>query len=625
MIADNIYQLIRGDWDNFLNNDVDVVPGYTFNQMDTIKRCHLYYNSKFENGGLYAGEPKLFFNITKFRCDVATRFLNFDTKDIRLWEQNSKSELKTFLLEKELQLWLKRNKIGKILNEIAEEAPIYGSVVIRKNKKGAALVDLRRLALDATVETIGKSRFVSVKHYLTESEVREKAKTGGWDAKAVEDMLATKGTLEGKPSYETELGYSQKTTQPTYGVTEYWGDVPERLMSKGKGNNLIRAFFIVGNLDVSTTNEKGELTGGEAGITLFESRWSKEYPFKDFHYSKTRGRWLGRGVIEDLFEAQERTNEMTNQKRTAMRISALHTFQTAGNTGIQNIIQDLQNGDVIQNGGNQITPIANEERNLAAFGTETQEYDKLADRLSFAFDSVRGESMPSSTPATNAMLQNQGASSVFAFKRENLGLTLQAFFNDFVLPQLMDDLTPEHILRFTGSLEDVSKLDRAISESLTREEVMKRLLSGKPVTEEEQKSIKANIESQLKKRGAKRFIEVSKGFYGDADFEFDFMVTSEQEDVATAANNLMSLITSLAKNPDMLKNPMIKVLFNQYAQKIGVSPARLELAEQEESEQQAQPQMQPQMQGQPDMASMMQAMGQGAGAGQPTQPNMVMA
>lgn len=620
MIADNIYQLIRGDWDNFLNNDVEVVPGYMFNQMDTIKRCHLYYNSKFENGGLYSGEPKLFFNINKFRCDVATRFLNFDTKDIRLWENNSKSELKTFLLEKELQLWLKKNKIGKLLNEIAEEAPIYGSVVIRKNKKGAALVDLRRLALDATVETIGKSRFVSVKHYLTESEVREKAKTGGWDAKAVEDMLATKGTLEGKPSYETD-GYSQKTTQPTYGVTEYWGDVPVKLMN-GKGDELVRAFFIVGNLDVIRTDKEGNSMNVESGVTLFQSRWAKEYPFKDYHYSKTRGRWLGRGVIEDLFEAQERTNEMANQKRVAMKISAQHTFQTSGNTGIQNIIQDLQNGDVIQNGGNLITPIATEERNLAAFNTETQEYDRLADRLSFAYDSTRGEAMPSSTPATNAMIQSQGASSVFAFKRENLGLTLQSFFNDFVLPQLMDDLTPEHVLRFTGSLEDVSKLDRAISESLTREETMKRLLSGKPVTDEEQKSIKANIESQLKKRGAKRFIEVSKGFYGDADFEFDFMVTNEQEDVATSASNLMNLIGSLSKNPEILKNPMIKVLFNQYAQKIGVSPARLELAEQEESEQTSQSQAQPQ--GQPDMASMMQAMqgAQGQGQAQPNQPAM---
>ncbi|MFA5185370.1 MAG: hypothetical protein WC551_02695 [Patescibacteria group bacterium] len=623
MIADNIYQLIRGDWDNFLNNDVEVVPGYTFNQMDTIKRCHLYYNSKFENGGTYSGEPKLFFNINKFRCDVATRFLNFDTKDIRLWENNSESELKTFLLEKELQLWMKRNKVGKLLNEIAEEAPIYGSVVIRKNKKGAVLVDLRRFALDPTVETVGKSRFLSVKHYLTESEVREKAKTGGWDAKAVEDMLKTKGTLEGKPSYESDKGYNQITTQPTYEVTEYWGDVAERLLG-GKGEDLVRAFFIVGNLDVSTKNDKGELTGGEAGLTLFKSRWTKEYPFKDFHYSKTRGRWLGRGVIEDLFEAQERTNEMTNQKRVSMKISAQHTFQTSGNTGIQNIVQDLVNGDVIQNGGNLITPIATEERNLAAFTTETQEYDKLADRLSFAFDSVRGESMPSSTPATNAMLQNQGASSVFAFKRENLGLTLQAFFNDFVLPQLMSDLTPEHVLRFTGSLEDISKLDRAISESMTREEVLKRLLSGRPVTDEDQKQIKANIESQLKKRGAKRFIEVSKGFYGDADFEFDFMVTNEQEDVAVAAQNLMGIITALSKNPEMLKNPMIKVLFNQYAQKIGVSPARLELAEQEESEQQAQGQ-EGQMPSQPDMASMMQAMaGAGAGAGQP-QPNMMTA
>lgn len=606
MIAENIYQLIRGDWDNFLNSDIEVVPGYTFNQMDTIKRCHLYYNSKFENASPYAGETKLFFNIVKFRCDVSTRMLNIDTKDIRLWEMNPESELKTFLLEKELQLWLKRNNVGILLNNLAEEAPIYGSTVIKKTKKGAVLVDLRRLALDPTVETITKSRFVSIKHYLTESEVREKAKAGGWDEQAVTELLMTRGTLEGKPSYETDKGYTQKTTQPYYEITEYWGDVPEKFI-KGKSEDLIRGFFICGNLGSDNKTK-------ENGIELFKSRWNKEYPFKDFHYSKTRGRWLGRGVIEDLFEAQERQNELVNQKRVSMKISALHTFQTSGNTGIQNIVQDLQNGDVIQNGGYPINPIANEERNLAAFNTETQEYEKLADRLSFAFDSVRGESMPSSTPATNAMLQTQGATSVFAFKRENLGLTLRSFFNDFVLPQLMEELTPEHVLRFTGSLEDVGKLDRAIADSLTREEVMRRLLDGQAVSGEDMANIKADIESQLKKRGAKRFIEVKKGFYGDADFEFDFMVTNEQEDVAVAAQNLFNIMGALAKNPDMLKNPMMKVLFTQYAQKVGVSPARLELAEQDMAEQEGQPQSMPQI---PKQAMAMMGMGQG-------QPDMEM-
>jgi len=76
--------------------------------------------------------------------------------------------------------------------------------------------------------------------------------------------------------------------------------------------------------------------------------------------------------------------------------------------------------------------------------------------------------------------------------------------------------------------------------------------------------------------------------------------------VSTAANNLFNMITTIAKNPDVLKNPTIKVLFNQYAQKIGVSPARLEMAEQEESEQEAQAQSQ--SQGQPDMKALMSAM-----------------
>ncbi len=161
---DNIYGTIRGEIDDFMYNSIEVVPGYIFNQYDTIKRAHLYLNSRFLDNTLYQNREKIFYNITKYRRDIAAKFLNIDTKDIRLWELNPKSKWSTFLLEKELQLWMKRNKVGKLLNEIAVEAPSFGSVVLRKTKKGASMVDLRRLFLDPTVETIQKSRFVTVKH-----------------------------------------------------------------------------------------------------------------------------------------------------------------------------------------------------------------------------------------------------------------------------------------------------------------------------------------------------------------------------------------------------------------------------------------------------------------------------
>jgi len=47
---ENIFKTIREERADFLNNQIEVVPGYTFNQYDTIKKIHLYFNSQFEKG-----------------------------------------------------------------------------------------------------------------------------------------------------------------------------------------------------------------------------------------------------------------------------------------------------------------------------------------------------------------------------------------------------------------------------------------------------------------------------------------------------------------------------------------------------------------------------------------------
>ncbi len=603
----SIYQIVRNEWRSFTDDLIEVVPGYTFSQIDTIKRCHLYYNSKFEDNSEYCGRERLFFNICRFRKEVATRFLNFDTKDIRLWPMNPQSELSTFLLEKELQLWLKNSDTAKVLNDIADEAPLYGSAVIRKVKNGAKVVDLRRLALDPTVESIEQSRFVSLKHYLTESELRAKVKDG-WDEEAVETLIASKGTLSAPPSYEDSKVINQATSTAYFEVIERYGEVPEWIYEgKGTSDKLVKSFYIVGNASSYSANNQQVITA-EQGVTLFKSKWNKKWPFKDFHYSKTRGRWLGRGVIEDLFEAQERQNEIANQKRVSMEISSMHVFQTQGGTVLQNILQDVENGDVIVNQGQPLTPLPNEERNLPAFNTERDVYDALADRLSFAFDSVRGEAGSSSTPATNAVIQTQGAQSIFAYKKENLGIMLRSFFNELVIPELVNNLTAEHILCFTGTVDDLNKLDKIIIKQAVRNEIMKRLLAGKAVTQEDAKTLENRFTSDLKGRGGRRFLNIKKDFYRDVEFEFDIMVNNEQEDVAVLANNYFTALDALAKNPEMLKNPLTRAVFNQWAQRIGISPAKLELIEQQEAENAQQPMQMPSMpqlpQGQPNQPQM---------------------
>lgn len=582
---ENIFSTIRKEITAFTDQDIEIVPGYSFNQYETIKRCHLYYNSRFEDDSLYNGKEKIFFNISKPRADAAATRLDVDTKDIRLWATNPKSDFQTFLLEKELKQWLKTNHIGKMLNIGAQKAPIYGSVVIQKTGKSAKMVDLRRLFLDPTVDSIKKSRFVTLEHYMTGSEMREKA--GIWKEKEIEEAISKFSNTRAPQSYEKDGQINEIQSSPYIRIYERYGEVPESFLVKGgKDNKFVRALYIVAGIDSRQTSGVGY--AGEEGVVLFKSVWNKEWPFKDYHYQKTEGRWLGIGVMEDLFPVQERINELANQKRIAMEISTLRLFQTVDRSMIDNLLLDLENADVIQTGERgRIEPIANEMRNLQEFQSEEQRYTQGADDISHANNVLRGDALNASTPATNAVIANTNANTIFKFKKQNFTEMWREFFREFVLPQLVKELSIEHVLRFTGESEDLKKFDDYITEmfmSVAKGEY--RDQTGFNPEPEDEARVEGEIRQQLKKFGDKRFINIRDGFYKNLEMDFDILIDDEQENMKVISDNMANFIGMIGKMPGWEQNPIMKALIFGYAKRIGISTVDLELAEEKSQSQQ---------------------------------------
>lgn len=577
--VDTIYSRIRTEIRDFVSNYVYIVPGYSFNQYLTLKRINLYLNSKFENGGQYLNRDLIFYNIVTPPCEVATRMLNVDTKDIRLWPTNPKSYFATWLLEKELKQWLKTSKMGQVLNQIADEAPRFGSVVLEKTPDGAKIQDLRRLFLDPTVEGIQDSRFVDTVHYMTPTELRATK----WDN--VEEAINKFSSKNAPEPYEDQYGnLNVSRSTPYIKVIKRYGEVPTWWVDdKAKpmtdaGEKLVKSLFIVAGVDSYTSNEKGEIMT-EQGVTLFKSVWRKEWPYKDFHYQKIRGRWLGIGIVEGLFDVQLRMNELKNSKRFSMELSTMHLFQTADKTMLRNVLTDLQNGDLIYS-ANGIKPVENEERNLAAWADEEKGYSDQVDRLTFAYAAVRGEPMESSTPAALAQLQAQQATSTFQFKRQNLTLFLQDFFNELVLPQVFKDLTPQHIMRFVGNAQELQKLDEAAAQLHLNDHVKTAVMAGDTSTLNPQalEGIRQKAIQSYKTLGEARYLKIKQDFYSDIEFEFDFNIGNEQVDPAKMVENLQSVIQTM-ENPAVMQDPRIKMLVFKYAEALGIAPAEMEFAD----------------------------------------------
>lgn len=571
---------LRREIDDFLYQDIDVVEGYSFNQYDNVKRIHLYMNDQFESGG----EDRIFHNIVKHRREAIARFLDIDTKDIRLLPTNPNSLYSTMFLEQELKHWLKKNKFSMLLNEMATELATYGSCVLRKTKTGAEIIDLRKLFIDPTVKDILDSRFITIKHFLTPSELKAKVKDG-WDIDAIDRIIKAvkENESDSAKSYEDDGQNDGVSSVPLIEVYERFGELNQEEcddIDLDTDKEFERTHIVIAEPHRTqlTVDTQGNEYMESLSEVLYKKVWKDEYPFRDVHYSKTAGRWQGIGVVEDLFNAQERVNEIENQKRKSMELSSMHLFQTADNTIIQNVLTDLMNGDVIIS-KQGISPVVNEERNLPAFQSEYDSWNILADKISFANDVVTGNAIPASTPATNAVIQNTNSISVFLFKRQNFALFLQEFFNELVLPQVLKDLTPEHIMKFTGEATQLKALDQVV---INDEIAMKVLEAGRPLRAEEMQAIKFKVQEKLGRTGNERFVKIKERLYDDLEFEFDIIITNEQENVEVLQQNTFSILQSLiqaqSQGIDMFKDPVFKTLFTDYAQKIGINPAKLEMA-----------------------------------------------
>ncbi len=579
---ESIFATIRFENDQFLYNFISPVPGYPFNQYITLKRIFLYLANRFENQSYYLGREKLFFNIVNPPVEVATKMLSIDSKNIKLIPTNPESYFPTYLLEKELRYWLKDSEMGTILNQIAEEAPRYGSVVLEKTKEGARLVDIRRLFLDPSIDYVKDSRFVTTVHYMSDTELRKT----GWDD--VDIAIERFATTQAAQPFEDQTGnLNIMRSSPQVKVYKRYGEVPMWWIDptkKGKeGDKMVRSLFIVAGPDFLQRNVAGSVIG-ELGVVLFKSVWRGDYPFKDFHYTKIKGRWLGMGVVEMLFDIQTRFNELKNQKRLSMELSTLHLFQTKDKSLVRNVLTDLENGDLIFS-PNGIEPVANEERNLPAFNGEEESYANQVDKLTFAYEAIRGESAPGTQTLGETQINVAQATGVYGFKKKNLRYFLKGFFNDFVLPQLIKDLTPEHIMHFTGTSQEIDKLDAAAAELYANEVLVKAALAGEKPSLDLQNQARQKAIGEYRKLGTSRFLKIKEQFYKDAEFDFDFDIENQDTDPNMILQGIQTLFGFL-QNPAVLQDPRLKMLFFQAAEQFGISPAEIEFADNQATEMQ---------------------------------------
>lgn len=541
-------EILQHYLDDF-DQPVRISEGYDFVQPDMVSRIELYRASQFASGPMDSqGNKKYFFNILNAQVGNATKNIDLDTKDILIKSEDGADRTKAMLARELLMKWMADNKFGLLLNKLSEYLPAYGSFVVKKTPEGINYVPLKRLRFDPAIEDLQKSPYVIEELYFQPYEL-EKMKEKGWDLDCIDKI--------------TEA--ARKAKEPQICVYEVHSEFPNEVIGMGK-KGYSRAVCYIGTVGDVRKLDSQNPTPTE----VLYSKVEKNFPYKKINYINIDGRALGLGIYEMNLDAQERWNEIQNQKSSSMKISSKKLFWTADEMVESNVLTDLLNGDVIKS-KNGLNPVATEERNLAAYNQEQGIIMEGVRSNSNGFEVLTGEGLPSGTPYRLGALMNQNAGKLFEFIRENIGLFIQEIVEDWILPDFKKEIVKEQIFEiFDAELID-ELMTSDINKRLNQAQAKFVMIHGIKPDETEVEILRGKMKDAVRESEFVRVIEDYLNF----DFGIKVVVTDENYNVNARVETTSNMIQLLAQNPQIMQDPQLKKLVLSMAEDTGLSPRLL--------------------------------------------------
>lgn len=511
---------------------------YYFNHHDTIKRINLYINNRFLNR-----TDGIFWNISNYRSQHFAKNIELDTKDLMPYGEGDVAIKNTWILRKELMKWANDRRLAIDLNDLAQTCADFGSAVWKVVNNDVELVDLRNLYFNPLAKTIRDTNVVE-KHYLEPGTLRDKIDI--WDN--VDKLLKEKTREDGMYEINEFFGWYEENEGEYNEETDGW----KHIISCGEG---------------------------EKEIVLFEEDVKKEdNPYWDFHIGKYAGRWLRIGVVERLFDLQERANQLVNQNAQSTEIASLLLFRSQSADTIGNVLDGAVNGQIVPSSDLEQIGITN--TGIQQFAQEMLLIENQADKLCLTPDVIQGEALPSGTPFRSLATLTNAARSAFKMIRENIANTIEVILKDQVLPEVVKGLNREHILEIADE-DDVEIFDEAIKDTFKKE----MILNGVLYTPELDPIIDELVAKKIEEQGRK--LKIPKNFF-DFKYGIKFNITGEAYDKAQQNATMESALGYYMSNPAVTD---IK-LFRQYLENNGLTYWKLKPAEKQAIEQagMAQPQ-----------------------------------
>lgn len=552
--------------ESYEGGTIDIVDGLPYSQYQTLRKIEFYTNSRYLNGNTdLRNRIKPFYNIINFRINVAVRATDFDTKDFQVYSENPKHYIKSMMFSKEMKNWMKRTNFAQVLNEFGQIRPKYGGVVVKRVKRNGELYiqipEWKNLITDPVDIENG---VIVERHWMTPVQIQ--AKRDVWDY--IDDEWEKIEKV-----FKKQHGKAYSTADRVC-VMEVEGEFPSYYLNETSDDDtyVLQRHFILLDQDDEP-----------CAILHSEKKSSRDYKY--LPWVKASGRALGIGVAEDGFEAQYAVNDSILKEMDIMEVAARTTFWTDADTIENNLLQDLETGDILKvKPGETMQVLNTTPSSLPQLDNIRAKWDEQYSRATSTFEAITGETMPSGTPFRSIAIQNQESTAMFAYRMEEAGIFWRQLFSEWIVPHLKAKLTRDHILTSDYTVDELQIIDEALATDAANQKVIDRAIAGKVTTKEQYDQLLEAEKELLKVNKSTRFIQIPKDYFKDLEAQIDLNITGEQinKGVLFESINNMLVTVSNSFNPQtgtfaVLEDPVLSKLFARAVEMadVGISPAEL--------------------------------------------------
>lgn len=455
--ASGLKKQIEREITQYLTEVVNVGQTYDYSQYKLVRRIslfesHTYPTGKFDTQGNY----KFWYDGIYSRIVNEVKNIDFDTKDIKVYSDRQtapqKDDLPILITNLRLKEYLRETGQADEINSAIEEGSGWGNIVWKKVKKSYERVDLKNFyVINQTARELCETPVIE-RHQFSQSDLR--AKSGSWD-NVKEVLEACKSD-----TFKTEIQSTAKdTTVPYYDIYERNGEVCLKDLKEVKGQTPSD-----GDEDkyvfakVIGAGTKGTAAGVQIEFIMFAEEMkgkTNEDIYKEFHRSRYEGVWWRKGMYELLFDDQVRLNQIGNQIARGLEYASKVVLRSKDRLIIQNINGDMNSGDIIKS-----DDIAQVDMIFHGFSQLVEEWNVIQQHMNDLANSspiVTGEGMPQRMPFQVAALLNQNSNKLFDYIRQKLAIPFTEIFEEWIVPELVKNLSAQDVLRLTG---DAAIMDR---------------------------------------------------------------------------------------------------------------------------------------------------------------------